>query len=283
MGRRMAHRFERFFDEEYDGHGDGPRIPKLWSHVLGATCLFLMRLLFRYSVRNRQVVDAFKGKRTGAVIVAPHVSYLDVVAMWEAVRPVQYVRLMARDTLFQVAHGFLGFFFARVGAFPVQRNTADRSAVKRASRMLKHGELVGIFPEGTRRGKGNKTPQILGGAALVARMGKAPIIPLGLSGIDQVKRKGERVRFPKITATFGRPIAVSSFDFLPKDERLEGCTWYVLREAFALSRGCAPEEVDMEALFPGSKDFAAAFEGREIATVDVADLPEWAPEREEGR
>lgn len=269
------HRFARFFDQSMDGHGEGPRIPKLWAHILGGIVMFLCRVLFRFKVENRRIPDAFCGKRNGAVIVAPHVSYLDVAIMWLAVRPTQYVRLMARDTLFGVAHGILGFFIARVGAFPVTRNTADRTAVKRASRMLKNGELVGVFPEGTRRGKGNKTPEILGGAALVARMGKAPIIPLGLVNLDKVKQKGKHVSFPRITAVFGEPVSTDAFDFLPKDERLQGCMWYMLRESFALSRGCTPEEVDMVALFPESKDYAEEFAGRTIRRVDVASLPEW--------
>lgn len=78
--------------------------------------------------------------------------------MFLASWPKRWTRLIARESLFEVAGGFLGFFFPRVGAFPVKRDTADMSTVKRAARFLKNGELVGIFPEGTRRGKGNQDP-----------------------------------------------------------------------------------------------------------------------------
>lgn len=75
---------------------------------------------------------------------------------------------------------------------------------------------------------------------LIARMGKAPLIPLGLENVSKVKQKGQRVRFPRITARFGTPVELSSFDFLPKDERMDGCSWYVMREAYAL-RGVASQ------------------------------------------
>ena len=74
---------------------------------------------------------------------------------------------------------------------------------------LKDGEVVSIMPEGTRRGKGNVEPHVHGGAALIARMGKAPILPLAVRNVDKIKRKGERVRFPKVTIVYGDPVYLS--------------------------------------------------------------------------
>ena len=55
--------------------------------------------------------------------------------------------------------------------------------------MLKGNQLVGILPEGTRRGKGSKTPEIHSGAAFIAKMGKAPILPMCVREAENVKRK----------------------------------------------------------------------------------------------
>ena len=142
--------------------------------------------------------------------------------------------------------------------------------------MLKNGEWVGIFPEGTRRGKGSAAPELHGGAALIARMGKAPLVPLGLENVSKVKQKGQRVRFPRITARFGTPVELSSFDFLPKEERMDGCSWYVMREAYALTRGCKPEEVNMAELFPDSKDYSQVFADHPIPAFDPATLPDYS-------
>ena len=169
------------------------------------------------------------------------------------------VHLMGRDSLFDNAHGLLGQALSRVGAFPVKRDTADMTSIKRAVRMLKRQELVGILPEGTRRGKTDRVPSIHAGVSVIARMAKVPILPMTVRGVERIKQKGQRVHFPKVTVDYGDPILVGDFDFLPKDERVEACTWYAMRECFALYYRCAPEDVDMAALFPETRDYAPVF------------------------
>lgn len=272
---------EQLWDMSFDGNDRSNRESHAVGNVVAAIVLALMKIIFRFTVKNRDILLQFNGKKTGAVVVSPHTSYIDVVMMFLASWPKRWTRLIARESLFTVAHGLLGFIIARVGAFPVKRDTADMSTVKRAAKFLKNGEIVGIFPEGTRRGKGNIVPAIHGGAALIAKLGRAPLIPLGLKNVDRIKRKGERVRFPKLTAVYGEPIALASFDFLPKEERLEAATWYVLREAFALSHDIAPEEVDMVALFPDNKDYSAVFAEHAIPRFDPSTLPDYEPKTKE--
>jgi 1-acyl-sn-glycerol-3-phosphate acyltransferase len=268
---------EELWDMSADGNDASNRMSHVVGNIVASIVAVLMKILFRFSVENRQTILQFNGKKTGAVVIAPHQSYMDVVMMYLASWPKRWTRIIARESLFTAAHGLLGFVIARVGSFPVKRDTADMSAVKRASRFLKNGEIIGIFPEGTRRGKGNSVPAIHGGAGLIARLGKAPLIPLGLKNVDQVKPKGKRLHFPKLTAVYGTPVSLSSFDFLPKEERLEAATWYVLREAFALSRDVAPLEVNMAALFPESKDYTEVFIAHEIAPFDPSSLPDYKP------
>ena len=264
-------KFERLWDMSFGGNDTSNEIPHGFAIFLSTLVDVFCKVFFRLTKKNKDIVQAFKGKERGAVIVAPHVSYLDVVIMYLSVRPQQWLRLIGRDTLFK---GVLGWILSHVGAFPIKRDTADRNAIKRATKMLKNGELIGVFPEGTRRGKGSKTPELHGGAALIARMGKAPLIPLGLKNLDKVKQKGKCVRFPHITAEFGEPISVDSFSFLPKDERLDACMWYVLRESFALSHDVAAEEIDMATLFPTSKDYTEIFREHDIERVEVSNLKE---------
>ncbi len=263
------------------GNDTTNHIPHTQTYIIRAVLEFLCRILFRLRKENQQVIDAFKGKANGAVVVAPHMSYLDVVIMFLSAQPRGWIRLMGRESLFSVAGGILGNIFSHAGAFPIKRDSADRTSLKRAATMLKNGEWVGIFPEGTRRNKGSAAPSLHAGAALVARMGKAPLIPLGLENVGNVKRKGERLRFPRITARFGSPVALSSFDFLPKNERMEACTWYVMRESYALTYRCEPEEIDMQALFPESKDYTAVFADHPIESFDPTTLPDYQPQPKE--
>ena len=271
---------EQLWDMSIDGNDRSNRINHAIGNIEAGLVMAFVKVAFRFSVKNQEVILKFKGKKTGAVIIGPHKSYMDVVMMFLASWPKRWTRLIARENLFTIAHGLLGLLIARVGSFPVKRDSADMSTVKRAARFLKNGELVGIFPEGTRRGRSKIEPSLHGGAALIARLGRAPMIPLGLVNANEVKPKGKRLHFPKLTAIYGEPVELSSFDFLPKEERLDGATWYVLREAIALSEGIAPSEVDMAALFPETKDFSADFAAHPIPTLDPATLPDYVPPAE---
>ena len=250
--------YEKMWDMPLGGVSQEKQIPHWFGNIAYVVVAAIFKICFRYRVDNREALRAFHN-RSGLLLVCNHTSFLDVVCMYLVCRPRQWVRLMGRESLFDNAHGLAGQILSRVGAFPVKRDSADRTAIKRASRMLKNRELVGILPEGTRRGKGSQTPKMHSGAAFIARMGHAPILPMTVRDVEKIKQKGQRLRFPKVTIEFGTPILVSDFDFLPKEDRLDACTWYAMRECFALSYRCAPEDVDMRELFPDSRDFSEVF------------------------
>ncbi len=255
--------YEKMWDMPLGGTSKEKQIPHWFGNLAFAVVGLVCKICFRYRVDNRENLRGFKDK-TGVVVVCNHTSFLDVVFIYLAARPQQWVRLMGRDTLFDNAHGLLGQMLSRVGAFPVKRDSADRQSIKRATRMLKNNELVGILPEGTRRGKGSKIPSLHAGAAFIARMGHAPLLPMTVRNAEYVKQKGKRIHFPKITVDYGTPVLLEDFDFLPKDERLEACTWYAMRECFALSKKIPANEVDMAALFPDTKDYTEVFEAHPI-------------------
>lgn len=249
---------------EREGKGVKP-IPHLVGNVVYGVLFAAFKVAFRFSVEGVEHVRAFRDGK-GCVIAGNHVSYLDPVFLWLSVRPSQWVRFMARDNMFENAKGIAGQVISRVGAFPVKRSSADRTAIKRASAMLKRGEAVGIFPEGTRRGRGSAEPELHAGVAFIARMGKAPIVPSSVRNVEKVKPKGSTfVHFPKIEVVFGAPVFLEDFDFLPKEDRLDAAAWYVMRECYALSRDIDREQVDMGELFPDAKDFASAFAGRDMS------------------
>lgn len=265
--------FEGFFDRPFgvDEYATGEkRFSRAAARVIVSVVCGITKVLYRYHVNGRENLYQL-AEKSGVIVISNHTSYLDVVFMYLAIRPKLWPRFLARDTLFEVSP-ILGWIFAHVGAIPIKRDSADRTAVKRAARMLKNGEVVGIMPEGTRRDKGNVEPHVHGGAALIARMGKAPILPMAVRNVDKVKRKGERLRFPKITVEFGDPVLLSDFDFLPKEDRLDGCVWYALRECFALFQGLRPEEVDMVALFPDDKDFTDTFAAHPVPRRTSAEV-----------
>ena len=77
---------------------------------------------------------------------------------------------------------FVSWFFARVGAIPLKRGTADTKAIKRAIAALKRGENVLIFPEGTRIWDPEARPEFFGGFSLIALRSGADVVPVAIDG-----------------------------------------------------------------------------------------------------
>ncbi len=251
--------YEKMWDMPLGGTSQEKQIPHWFGNLAYCIVGAVTKILFRYKVTGRDNLRQFKDK-TGVVVVCNHTSFLDVAFIYLAARPTQWVRLLGRDSLFDNAGGLVGQILSRVGAIPIKRDSADRTAIKRASKALKNKELIGILPEGTRRYKGSKTPELHAGAAFIAKMGESvPILPMTVRNAELVKQKGQRFHFPRIYIEYGDPILLEDFDFLPKDERLEGCTWYAMRECFSMFEQIPVEDVDMVDLVPNAKDFTKTF------------------------
>ena len=263
--------FEKCFDMPFGGIAKGKHINKVPVTIALAVINLLMRLPFRFHVDDREKLAQLVDK-TGVIVVSNHTSYLDVLYVYMSVRPVAWPRLIAKSSLLYDTPYPFGWILAHAGVFPIHRDSADRTAIKRAVRMLKNREVVGLMPEGTRRGKSDRAPQIYGGAALIARMAKVPILPMTVRNAENIKQKGKFLRFPKVSSQFGDPILIEDFDFLPKEDRLEGCMWYAMRECFALSQRKPADQVDMVALFPESKDFTEVFANHPIPVRKSEDL-----------
>lgn len=193
-----------------------------FARFLRAT--FARGLLAIFRVR---VFDADRIPATGgAVLAGNHVSYADPILLWcSTPRPAHF---MAKSELF--AQPFIGWFLARVWAFPVRRGEADRTAISTAVAYLKGGDLVGIFPEGTRvRERSDDLGDAHQGVAFIAMRAGVPVIPVGISGTDRIKPPGARVlRFPRVTICVGEPVDPASFAHLDKRERLPAITAEVM-------------------------------------------------------
>ena len=144
---------------------------------------------------------------SGAVISGNHVSNLDPMLLWcRSPRP---VRMMGKAELWDYA--FVAWALPRIWGFPVRRGEADRQAIQLATEFLKQGDIVGIFPEGTRNREGEGKAH--GGAAFIAMRAGVPIVPLGIAGTEGFKREGSRmIRFPRVTMSFGKPLHPDEFE-----------------------------------------------------------------------
>jgi 1-acyl-sn-glycerol-3-phosphate acyltransferase len=84
-------------------------------------------------------------------------------------------------TKLEMYHGLSGWLLWKAGQVPVDRNNADPRAVKICLKALRGGRAIGIFPEGT-RGAGNFTGQFHRGAAYLALVSGAPVVPVLMLG-----------------------------------------------------------------------------------------------------
>jgi 1-acyl-sn-glycerol-3-phosphate acyltransferase len=91
-----------------------------------------------------------------------------------------------------------------LGGIPIRRDRRDLVSVGRAEELLRAGETVALFPEGTVRG-GTWTR----GAARLALVTGAPIVPVRIVGTKRALTRG-RIGFPKLRIVVGEPIAVES-------------------------------------------------------------------------
>ncbi|MCL1890816.1 MAG: 1-acyl-sn-glycerol-3-phosphate acyltransferase [Coriobacteriia bacterium] len=174
--------------------------------------------------------------QSGFIIAGNHSSYLDPLFVMMALRP-RSMRFIGKEEFFKIPG--IRRLAAWVGAYPVKRGEADMKAVKRSVTMLKRGELVGIFPEGT-RGRGheaNAPREAHEGVALIAQLAKAQVVPVRLWGASEISPPGaRRWHFPRITACFGVPLSLADEPYasLDKHQRLTQFTADVMAAVYEL-------------------------------------------------
>lgn len=149
------------------------------------------------------------------IVVANHRSYFDptVMAMVFA-KAGRTARFLGKKEVFDAP--VLGIIAKAMGGIRVDRGTGSDEPLRAAVEALQGGELVAIMPEGTiPRGPAFFDPELKGrfGAARLAQLTGAPVIPVGLWGTEKVWPRNARVPkvlnivdAPRVTATVGKPV-----------------------------------------------------------------------------
>lgn len=150
---------------------------------------------FRYRVTGRENLP----KQGGYIIAANHLSLWDPPLVATPIPA--HLHYMAKQELFQIP--VFSTIIRGLGAFPVRRATADRLAIRTAINLLKAGEIVGIFPEGT-RSKTGKLQKPEAGLELIASKAGVPVIPVAIIGTNLLFRNGNV--FPRFEVHFGKAI-----------------------------------------------------------------------------
>jgi len=170
---------------------------------------FLLRtiytLLFRLEARGTENIPA-----TGPVVLASnHISNFDPPTVGVKVK--RKVHFMAKEELFKIP--VFGALIHSFGAFPVKRGGVSKDAIKSAITLLKEGNVMGIFPEGSRN---NQSGSAKKGAAMIAVRSGAVVVPVAVVGKYRI--------FSKMTVYYGKPIDLTAIIEESSPDMLEQVT-----------------------------------------------------------
>lgn len=159
----------------------------------------------------------------GAIVAANHVSFVDPLAVVSVVR--RPIHFMAKAELFK--YPVIRHLFYSVHAFPVKRGMADRAAIRTGIDIITNGNLLGIFPEGTRSKSSDLLP-IQGGAALLSFKTGAPVIPVVVKGVTKLRFRQEITVIIGTPLQFGGPQRASKEDIAEASSRISEQFTYLL-------------------------------------------------------
>ncbi|MDH7502490.1 MAG: lysophospholipid acyltransferase family protein [Verrucomicrobiota bacterium] len=192
---------------------------KLLYHLGHAVFGAMGRWYFHWKVLNPERVPA-----VGAAILASnHASYLDPPLIGSAIA--REIHFLGRASLFR--NRFAAAVLRAVNCVPVDREGGSPGGLKTVMQLLRHGNAVLLFPEGTRTPDGQLHPAEAGVGLLVLKCG-CPVVPVGIWGMHEVY--GRHMKFPKpgrVTISFGMPM-----DFSAVRARTQNCTKPELKEAY---------------------------------------------------
>ncbi|WP_347350032.1 lysophospholipid acyltransferase family protein [Intrasporangium sp.] len=215
----------------------------------------ILRLLFRPWVEGEEHIPT----EGAAIFASNHLSFSDSIFL-PIVVP-RRVTFLAKSDYFTgdgVKGRLTAAFFKAIGQLPVDRSggTASSSALTSGLRVLHRGELLGIYPEGTRSPDG----RLYRGRTGVARMAleaRVPVIPVAMIGTDKAQPTGQKVpRIMRIGVRIGRPLDFSRYEGMTDDRFvLRSITDEIMYELMLLS---GQEYVDMYATSMKDRILAAA-------------------------
>ena len=150
------------------------------------------------------------------ILAANHASNLDapVIGAWLIPKLGRRIHWLGKKELFDWP--VVGWVAANGGVHPVDRGSADVEAFRLARRILDEGQVLFVFPEGTRSPDGSLQEAHDGLASLALRTG-APIVPIAIAGSSKVWPRGQKLPHPggRVTVRVGRPFRLA--DVLPSD------------------------------------------------------------------
>ncbi|MFE2547232.1 lysophospholipid acyltransferase family protein [Streptomyces sp. NPDC059355] len=179
----------------------------LLKHVLLGP---LLRLLFRPRIEGLENIPA----EGAAIIAGNHLSFSDHFLMPAILK--RRITFLAKAEYFTgpgVKGRLTAFFFRSAGQIPVDRSGKDagQAALREGLGVLAKGELLGIYPEGTRSHDGRLYKGKVGVAAMALGAG-VPVVPCAMVGTFEIQPPGQKIpNIRRVTIRFGEPLEFSRY------------------------------------------------------------------------
>ncbi len=174
-----------------------------------------------YKIVYRVRINGKVPEEGAYILCSNHINYLDAAAI--VLFNKRKVNFVAKEDLF--THRILFWLGHLFDAIPIKRDMQDIEAMKRCLKVLKKGELLGIFPEGTRKGL-EKNMKAKNGAAFMAIKANVKVIPVGIHGTFKP--------FSKVYVNYGDPIDLSKYK--NQKDKLDEATKLIMDKIVMLTK-----------------------------------------------
>lgn len=179
-------------------------VAEAWYQLWKGTVFLLALVAFRMRVEGR----GHEPPNGPLIVAGNHASAIDPPLVGCVLH--RRASYMAKQELFSIP--VLGAWLRSVGVFPVKRGQPDRRAIRHSLQVLDRGEVLVMFPEGTRSEDGRlRDPEP--GAALIALRTGAPVLPVAVVGSHKILPKSARwPRFTQVVVRIGAPLSIPRID-----------------------------------------------------------------------
>jgi 1-acyl-sn-glycerol-3-phosphate acyltransferase len=208
--------------------------PRAGLPLLTRIAAAIARFVLSAMARVRVEVSGELPTEGPLIVVANHMSNADppLVAGWLTPLLGRQMHILAKESLFV---GPIGAVLRRLGATPVRSGGSDIEAYRVAKAVLDRGEILCIFPEGTRSADGvlaDPKP----GVAMLATRSRVAVLPVGVSGTDRFLGRSQKLPRigARITVRVGQPFTVALDPSQPRRAQIDRASDEIMSRVSAL-------------------------------------------------
>jgi len=187
------------------------------------------RFLFLLLTRRRFTGKENIPRRGGVIFVSNHLNLMDAPLLWAGLDRKTW--FMTKEELFESR--ISAWMMNGLCAFSVRKGKQDRKALQKAKQVLADGEALAIFPEGM-RSQSRKLKLAFPGAALIASRSGVPVVPIGITGTENVSGISWLWHRPLMTVNIGKPFILPPFEGRPTKYELSKLTDVIMEHISAV-------------------------------------------------